>query len=107
MPTFQQAQDAVLAFNEERNWTNLSPQDLAKAVVIEATELLEHFQWDNTNTPDRRKHRPKDQQEISREAADVLIYLIAFCKEQNVDLLQAVIDKLKHNAKKYPAENFQ
>ncbi len=105
MPTFTEISERIAAFNAERNWIHLDPADLAKSIVLEAAELLEHFQWDNTAVHNANGHKQKDEQEIAHEAADVLMYLIAFCQEKHIDLLQAVMDKIELNAKKYPVQD--
>lgn len=104
---FQQIVDAVNNFNKVRGWNPLS-SDIAKSIVIEAAELLEHFQWDETD----REHKgslvsPKNKEELGEEAADVFWYLITFCKREGIDLPSALNDKLKKNEEKYPAEQFQ
>ncbi len=92
----------IRKFNKERNWDrNLDPQDIAKSVVIEAAELLEHFQWDGTHSQ-RKKPTKKDKIAIGEEIADVFIYLIRLCYEMGFDIEAIILDKLKKNTKKYP-----
>lgn len=102
---FQKIVDAVNDFNEERGWHPLSG-DIAKSVIIEAAELLEQFQWNETKL-NRSEDPQKDHEKISEEAADVLIYLISLCQNEGIDLEKAVYEKLKKNEIKYPAEKFQ
>ena len=98
---------AVNNFNRARGWNPLS-SDIAKSVVIEAAELLEKFQWDETD----RGHKgsmvsPKNKEELGEEVADVFWYLITFCKREGIDLLDALEDKLHKNELKYPVEQFK
>jgi len=77
------------------------PKNLAIALVVEAGELAEHFQW----TPDSQvanvAQSRKD--ELEDEVADVLIYLIRLADKLDIDPYQAVLQKLEKNDKKYPA----
>jgi NTP pyrophosphatase (non-canonical NTP hydrolase) len=90
--------EKIKEFNHARGW-HQPPQDNAKSIVIEAAELLEHFQWSD--------HKKKDLADIKKEAADVFWYLVAFCHESGFELIDAVKLKYKHNAVKYPVEMFQ
>jgi NTP pyrophosphatase (non-canonical NTP hydrolase) len=96
--------DKALEFNHIRGW-HPTPQDIAKSVVIEAAELLEHFQWDGgKNPPEESKLAGKDLLEIKYEVADVFWYLINFCNETGIDLAEALELKYAHNEEKYPAK---
>lgn len=98
--------DRITEFNNARGW-HPSPQDIAKSVVIEAAELLEHFQWDGGhNPPEDSKLQGKDLKEIKYEVADVMWYLINFCHETGIDIVDALEMKYKHNEEKYPAKMF-
>ena len=95
--------DRLKAFAQERDWEQFhSPKNLAMALIVEAAELLEHFQW---LTPQQSETLPEDKRrEIELEMADIFIYLMRMCERLDVDLLQVVEDKIKMNAEKYPAE---
>jgi NTP pyrophosphatase (non-canonical NTP hydrolase) len=95
----------VLSFNKKRGWKPVAG-DLAKSVVIEAAELLEKFQWDETNKSKKDKLL-KNLEEVGEEAADVFIYLVEFCNEIGINLNQAIEDKLRKNNIKYPATEFK
>ena len=72
------------------------------ALIVEAAELLEHFQW---LTTEQSEALPADKQrEVELEMADIFIYLVRMCERLDVDLLQVVEDKIKINTEKYPAE---
>lgn len=85
-------------YRNARNWTNLSSSDLAKSIVIEAAELLEPYQWENF------KPKAINKSEIAGEAADIFIYLLQFCMENDIDLIQAANQKLDKVESKYPAD---
>ncbi|NDL66220.1 nucleotide pyrophosphohydrolase [Anaerotalea alkaliphila] len=85
----------ILAFRDERNWKQFhTPENLAKSIVIEAGELLENFQWD---------HR-FDLEAVRQELADVVNYCILMADALDVDLIQAIQDKIDLNERKYPVE---
>jgi NTP pyrophosphatase (non-canonical NTP hydrolase) len=94
--------EKILKFNDKRSW-DPSAQDIAKSVVIEAAELLEHFQWDTSD----RDIKKKDMTEIGFEMADVIWYLFNLANKLNIDIIDSMAKKLEHNEKKYPAEMFK
>lgn len=95
----------MINFNAARGW-GASPQDLAKSIVIESAELLEHFQWDASSKEINLDITKKNLQEIKYEVADVFWYITIFCHRTNIDLSEAVAAKLQHNEEKYPASKF-
>jgi NTP pyrophosphatase (non-canonical NTP hydrolase) len=98
---FTELRDSLRSFAQERDWDQFhSPRNLAVALVIEATELLEHFQW-LTDEQSRDLSR-ETINEIRLEMADVLLYLIRLADRLEVDLIQAAREKITINAEKYP-----
>ena len=90
----------VVKFRDSRNWKQFhNPKDLAISLSIEASELLENFQWKTSD-----ESVAVNFQKIQDELADVLIYALLLSNELNVNLEQAVIDKIKKNGEKYPIE---
>ena len=89
-------------FSEERDWDQFHvPKNLAIALSVEASELLEHFQW---LSEDESKRLSAEQLEkVREELADVLLYLIRLADKLDVDLVTAANRKIKVNAQKYPA----
>lgn len=94
---------ALQQFAQERDWGQFhSPKNLASALVVEAGELLEHFQW---LTEQQSRELPADRrQAVAAEAADVLLYLIQLCTALGIDPIAAAQEKLKVNAQKYPVD---
>jgi dCTP diphosphatase len=90
-------------FVAERDWDQFhSPKNLAMALVAEAGELVEHFQW---LTPEQSSDLPPETQaEVELEIADVLLFLLRLCDKLAIDPLAAAHKKLELNAKKYPVE---
>lgn len=101
---FEDLYQEVILFSKARGWDPV-PADSAKSIVIEGSELLEHFQWDET---DLNKDFPKnkDWNDIGLEVADVLWYLITFCEKSGIDLVNSLEQKLQRNEIKFPVEKF-
>ena len=95
--------DRLKAFAKERDWEQFhSPKNLAAALIVEAAELLEHFQW---LTTEQSEALPADKyREVELEMADIFIYLMRLCERLDVDLLKVVEEKIKMNEEKYPAD---
>jgi dCTP diphosphatase len=90
-------------FAEEREWDQFhSPKNLSMALIVEAAELVEHFQWltEEQSRSLEKKHLDK----VKEELADIQIYLIRIADKLNIDLLDSVKHKIEANAKKYPSE---
>ncbi len=92
-------------FAAERDWQQFhSPKNLAMALIVEAAELVEHFQWLSERQSESENLSPQRRQEVAHELADILVYLVRLADRLDIDLLQSVDEKLKLNAEKYPAE---
>ena len=86
----------IKQFTEDRDWDQFhTPVNLAKSISIEASELLECFQWSDTEF--NREH-------VCEELADVMNYCIQMADKLDVDLDQIINDKIDQNEKKYPVE---
>lgn len=102
-PTLLQIQNKIRQFNQERDWGQYhSPRNIAMALSVEAGELLELFLWSADDGPqppvDSRKAKVND------EVADVLICLLNFCDQMEIDLLAVTAEKIERNRLKYPVE---
>lgn len=90
-------------FVEARDWAQFhSPKNLAMAMIVEAAELVEHFQWD-TEAQSRELSGEKCEQ-VSHELADTFVYLLRISQVLDIDLIQAANEKIALNAQKYPVE---
>jgi len=90
-------------FVEERDWTQFhSPKNLAMAMIVEAAELVEHFQWDTLE--ESRNLTPEKREQVSHELADTFVYLLRISQVLEIDLIQAANEKIALNAQKYPIE---
>ena len=93
-------------FAVERDWPPFhSPKNLAMALMVEAAELLELFQWLTTAQSHTFTQDPHDKERAGDEMADVLLYLLQLADHTGVDLNEAVERKLRKNAIKHPAKN--
>lgn len=92
--------EKILNFQKEREWKQFhSPKNLAISLAIEASEILEIFQWTKDNKlPKEKKHH------LSEELADVYYFLILLAHESGIDLKKAFNEKMEINEKKYPIE---
>lgn len=87
-------------FRDERNWRQYhNPKDLAISISIEAAELLEDFQWINSE-----EALKKNEENIREEIADVLIYSLMLCSDLGLDVKEIVEEKIGKNGRKYPVE---
>lgn len=103
--TIEKLKNAVRLFSEERGWKE-PVKSLAISIAIEAAELLEHFQWDDyAEYRDKRDARER-KREIAEELADVVIYLLSFAEKSDIDIAQAVFQKMEKNVQKYPLRLF-
>ncbi len=93
---FNDVKKEVIQFTADRNWDQFhSPENLAKSIVIEAAELLECFQWSNSEY---------DINAVKEELADVMNYCIQMADKLDIDIEDCILEKIKKNAEKYPVE---
>ena len=97
---FEDAAEKALAFRDERDWAQFhNPKDLAISVSLEASELLEVFQWSGLDL-----EVPGKADRAREELADVAIYCIYMADVLGIDLASAVSDKIDADGRKYPAD---
>lgn len=90
-------------FAAAREWDQFhSPKNLAMALSVEASEIMEHFQW--LTEEQSSALPPKKLQQVREEIADVLIYLTRLADKLGVDPLEAAYEKHEVNQAKYPAD---
>lgn len=95
--------DTIRTFVAERDWDQFhTPKNLSAALCVESAELLEHFQWLPTGSAAELDDGKRVA--IRHEMADVLVYLVRIADKMDIDLYQAVIDKMELNRMKYPAD---
>lgn len=103
---FSELQADLRHYAAERDWQPFhTPKNLSTALMVEAAELAEIFQW-MTPEESRSAHQdPASKQRIGEEVADVLLYLLQLADHSGIDIAQAVKDKLARNALKYPPKH--
>jgi len=90
----------IIKFRDDRNWSQYhNPKDLAISLSLEASELLELFQW---NSSEETVNNNLD--EIKEELADVLIYSILLSDKLDIDIEKIIKNKLEKSKEKYPVE---
>jgi NTP pyrophosphatase (non-canonical NTP hydrolase) len=103
MPTPSPLLAKILAFREDRDWKQFhNPKDLSLTLVLEATEVLEHFQWKNGDELER--YAKEHAHEIGEELADTLNCILLMAHDLNIDVFEALDKKIDKNALKYPIE---
>lgn len=90
-------------FVEERDWAQFhSPKNLAMAMIVEAAEVVEHFQW--MTEQDSRQLDAETQEKVGQELADTFVYLMRIAEVCGIDLITAANAKIDLNARKYPVD---
>jgi NTP pyrophosphatase (non-canonical NTP hydrolase) len=101
--TLAALQELVRAFAEARNWGRFhNPKNLAEAIVIEAAELLERFQWRPEEACRIESLTAEDLHALQSEIADVLIYSLNLANVVNIDAAAAIEKKLRENEVRFP-----
>lgn len=95
----------VKKFCDDRDWDQFhNAKELAIAMNIESSELLEHFRWKKPEEVEALFRDTKKKEEIQDEMADVLYFLLRIAQMNNIDLSESLESKLEKNNKKYPIE---
>ncbi len=93
----------IRSFRDERDWMQFhNPKDLAAAISIESSELLELFLWKTDEQTERELDSKRDA--IADEIADIAIYLFELADNLGIELFGAMQSKLQKNAAKYPVD---
>ncbi|MBI2008976.1 nucleotide pyrophosphohydrolase [Candidatus Saccharibacteria bacterium] len=103
MSDLKELSERIKEFRDERDWKQFhNPKDVALSLVLEATEVLEHFQWKNQE--EIKKYLKTSKSEVGEELADVLYWVLLMCNDLGIDIRQALEMKLKENEKRYPVQ---
>ncbi|HSX33431.1 MAG TPA: MazG-like family protein [Candidatus Saccharimonadales bacterium] len=97
--TFQEISQLIWEHARARGWHHNPPRGLAISIALEASELLEHYQWGDQSVGSK--------EDLAAELADIFIYAFEFAQAEGIAIDAAIRQKLAASAKKYPAENFQ
>jgi|TARA_B110000208_G_scaffold112013_1_gene138089 NTP pyrophosphatase (non-canonical NTP hydrolase) len=97
MSDIKKITDKLIEFRNERDWEQFhNPKDLALAINIESSELLEEFLW--------KKSEDAKIEKVKEELADVFAYAFLLADKYDFDVKQIVLDKIKSNGEKYPID---
>lgn len=103
--TFEQIKEKLRQFRDERDWDQYhSPKNLSMAISVEASELMEHFLWDDEEDIKKKLKDKEKFKEVKHELADILNYAFMMADELDVDVTEIMDKKLEKNKEKYPAE---
>ena len=101
MTKIQELTKRIIDFRNARDWKQFhNPKDVALSLVLEATEVLEHFQWKSEQEIGEYVKSNKD--EIGEELADVLYWILLMSHDLDIDLFDALNKKIEKNERKYP-----
>lgn len=96
-------QQMIRQFVDERDWDQFhNPKDLSISLSLEAAEVLEHFQWKNTD--EMIAHVKHNKKEVGEELADVFYWILLLANKLDIDLVDAFKNKMDKNHAKYPVD---
>lgn len=103
MGNIKDLQQKVVTFRDTRDWKQFhNPKDLSISLVLEATEVLEHFQW---KSPDEVERHVNDHKaDIAEELADTLYWILLLANDLDINIEDAFDRKMQKNANKYTVE---
>ncbi len=103
MSEINQITEKINKFRDDRDWMQFhDPKNMAVSIILEASELLEHFQWKTTEEVE--KYAKQNHADIQDEIADISLYLFELADNLGINLISAMEEKLKKNEVKYPVE---
>lgn len=101
--SLQELRNKINDFVTARDWDQFhSPKNLAMAMIVEAAELVEHFQWNTLE--ESRELTPEKREAVSHELADTFVYLLRIAEVLEIDLIEAANQKIILNGQKYPVD---
>lgn len=106
--TLAELTELVQLFCEERDWDKFhNPKDLAIGLSTEANELLDIFRFKSEDDMREIMETPEKREHVTEELADVFFFLLRFAQMNQIDLCNALTDKLGKNDRKYPVEKIR
>ena len=103
MTKIEELTQRIIAFRDARDWKQFhNPKDASLSLVLEATEVMEHFQWKNSE--EMQKHLAEHAPEVGEELADVLYWILLMGHDFHIDVFAALEKKIMKNESKYPVE---
>jgi NTP pyrophosphatase (non-canonical NTP hydrolase) len=103
--TLEILQEEYQNFIDKRNWKRFhQPKNIAMSISIEASELMEHFQWKDNVSTEKIKKDEELMAGIGEELADVILYTLSMAQRLDIDIEKAVEDKLEENRERFDEE---
>jgi NTP pyrophosphatase (non-canonical NTP hydrolase) len=103
MSDIKRLTDIIVKFTKDRDWKQFhNPKDLAISLSLEASEVLEHFQWKSEE--EIKKYVVEHKKEIGKELADTMYWVLLMAYYLRIDVAKQLRDKMKENEKKYPVK---
>jgi NTP pyrophosphatase (non-canonical NTP hydrolase) len=103
MDKIKELTNKIIEFRNKRDWKQFhNPKDVALSLVLEAGEVMEHFQWKDKE--EMEIYIKENKAEIGEEIADVLYWILLMGHDLNIDVLDALDKKVKKNERKYPVQ---
>jgi NTP pyrophosphatase (non-canonical NTP hydrolase) len=106
--TILELKNFVEDFVQEREWSQFhNAKNLSMALTIEAGELMDIFKWNSSEECENMMSEKNTRQEATDELADIMIYAIAFANRNNINISNAIDQKMIKNRIKYPADKYR
>ena len=103
---YKKINDEIKKFVNERDWDQFhSPKNLSMALSVEASELVEIYQWQKED--DYKTDDVKIKDAVKDELVDIFFYLMRMCHKTNIDLEKSFYEKMEKNRTKYPVDKFK
>lgn len=103
MDQLEQLRMRIAEFARDRDWDQFhSPKNLAMALIVEAGELVEQFQW--LKQSESHELKGEKLRAVEDELADIMVYLVRIADRLDIDLMAAANRKMDSNGAKYPAD---
>lgn len=103
MSDIKKLTEKIINFRDRREWKQFhNIKDVVISLVLEATEVLEHFQW--RSQEEIKDYIKTNKRDVGEELADVLYWVLLISHDLEIDIKKALTEKLKKNEKKYPVE---
>ncbi|MDI6782401.1 MAG: nucleotide pyrophosphohydrolase [bacterium] len=106
--TFEELKALIQQFIDDRDWQKYhNPKNLSMSISIESAELMEIFQWLTIDESIALKDNRAKFEHIKEEIADIVIYCLSLCNVLDIDLNQAIVEKIEKNRSKYPTSKYK
>lgn len=100
MNIIKELTNRIIVFRDKRDWKKFhNPKDMSLSLILEASELLEHFQW--KNGIELQTYIKQNKSDISDELADILYWVLLISHDLDIDIVEAFNNKMKINELKY------